>query len=194
MAATYARNAWAVGLDGTQTLIVRWNGRAWTRALNSRGGFLYGVAATSARNAWAVGGTDWFHAQTLIEHWNGKAWKRVPSPSPGSNSWLSGVAATSPRNAWAVGLNSPAAPASRPGPGAKTLIEHWNGKAWKRVPSPSPGPAQLIGGVAATSARNAWAVGQTGTGRPRPEDLDRALERQGLEAGAPARAPARKHP
>ena len=163
VAATSARNAWAVGLDGTQTLIVRWNGRAWTRALNSRGGFLYGVAATSARNAWAVGGTDWFRPQTLIEHWNGKTWKRVASPSPASNSWLSGVAATSPRNAWAVGEISPG-PGVPPGRGARTLIEHWNGRTWKRVPSPSPGAAAQLIGVAATSPCNAWAVGWTGTG------------------------------
>jgi hypothetical protein len=32
---------------------------------------------------------------------------------------------------------------------------HWNGTAWKHVPSP-PGD---LSGVAATSAQNAWAVG-----------------------------------
>ena len=83
VAATSARNAWAVGLDGGQTLIVHWNGRAWTQVLNSHGGFLLGVTATSARNAWAVGGTDWFRPQTVIEHWNGKTWTQVRSPSPG---------------------------------------------------------------------------------------------------------------
>jgi hypothetical protein len=151
VAATSARNAWAVGATGTgRTLILRWNGRAWKR-VPSPGGSLSGVAATSARNAWAVGGK-------LILHWNGKAWKRVPSPSLKGSADFDAVAVTSGRNAWAVGevVTSTFSVAS--------LILHWNGKAWKRVPSPSPSDGKFgnaLEGVAATSARNAWAVGCT---------------------------------
>jgi hypothetical protein len=54
---------------------------------------------------------------------------------------LEAVAALSATNAWAVGV----------------VILHWNGRAWKRVPSPNSG---VLGDVAATSARNAWAIGQ----------------------------------
>jgi hypothetical protein len=36
---------------------------------------------------------------------------------------------------------------------------HWNGKAWKRVKSPDPFGSSVLNGVAATSTRNAWAVG-----------------------------------
>ncbi|MGO9080031.1 MAG: hypothetical protein ACLQDY_13455 [Streptosporangiaceae bacterium] len=164
VAATSARSAWAVGLTGSRTLIVRWNGRAWKQA-RSWPGYLVTVAATSRRDAWAVGGTNWFRARTLIVHWNGRAWKRVPSPSPGPASTFSGVAATSPRNAWAVGETG-TSPASPIAPGTRTLIEHWNGRAWRQVPSPSPGPASVLNRVAATSARSAWAVGQTGTDGP----------------------------
>jgi hypothetical protein len=162
VAATSLRNAWAVGLEGTRSLIVHWNGESWTNALSSPG-FLKGVAATSPRDGWAVGGTDWFHPQTLIEHWNGKAWTRVPSPSPAPGGYLSGVAVTSPCNAWAVGLIG-GGPGTGTGPSDRTLIEHWNGKAWTRVPSPTPRPAGGFTGVAAASPRNAWAVGWTGTG------------------------------
>jgi hypothetical protein len=45
---------------------------------------------------------------------------------------------------------------------ASTLILHWNGTGWRRVPSPSPGTDDYLGSVSATSARNAWAVGYTG--------------------------------
>jgi hypothetical protein len=41
-----------------------------------------------------------------------------------------------------------------------TLIEHWNGTQWSVVPSPSPGIDAELSGVAATSASDAWAVGQ----------------------------------
>lgn len=85
-------------------------------------GFLTGVAATSARNAWAVGGTN--GGKTLIAHWNGTAWKRVPSPSP-PGAQLHGVAATSATNAWAVGNTHPSRDVY------KIVILHWNGTTWK---------------------------------------------------------------
>jgi len=123
-------------------------------------GQLNGVAATSARRAWAVGETRGF--KTLILRWNGTSWKRVHSPSPGASSgladFLKGVAATSARRAWAVGDISCGC-----GPGT-SLIERWNGKAWKRVHSPTPGGGTFLRGVAAISARRAWVVGASGSG------------------------------
>ena len=157
VAATSARNAWAVGYtagETSATLIAHWNGKAWKRVPSPNPGsssrLLQGVAATSATNAWAVG---YAGSGTLILHWNGKTWKRVPSPNPGSiENGLYGVAATSATNAWAVGY------AESTGPTTTTLILHWNGKTWKRVPSPSPSDPELYG-VTAASAKNAWAVG-----------------------------------
>jgi hypothetical protein len=79
IAATSARSAWAVGVNGCdgcahpKTVILRWNGTTWTRTPSPKGA-LYGVTVTSARNAWAVGYTSGF-GRTLILHWNGTAWK-----------------------------------------------------------------------------------------------------------------------
>src|ERR1700758_502951 len=42
------------------------------------------------------------------------------------NGFFNGVAATSASNAWAVGGNN-----------GSTLIAHWDGTAWKQVPSPN---------------------------------------------------------
>ena len=129
VAATSARNAWAVGAARSgKTLILHWNGTAWKRAPSpSSGAFasLSSVAATSARSAWAVGEAgSKVSGKTLILRWNGTTWKRVPSPSPGL-SILQGVAATSASNAWAVGY------ASRTGKPTKTLILRWNGTLWR---------------------------------------------------------------
>jgi hypothetical protein len=69
---------------------------------------------------------------------------------------VNGVAAA---NVWAAGdTSSPA--------GAQTLALHWNGTAWTRTPSPNPGGTRndLLDGVAATSASNAWAVGAWSNG------------------------------
>jgi hypothetical protein len=124
-------------------------------------GFLTAAAVVSSCNAWAVGeynnGIDY---QTLIEHWNGSSWVQQPSPAPGTGNELGAVAATSASNAWAVGVYV------NPSPG-QTLIEHWNGSSWAQQPSPDPGgPAQtnILYGVAAASAGNAWAVGEYSNG------------------------------
>ncbi|MGO9077535.1 MAG: hypothetical protein ACLQDY_00605 [Streptosporangiaceae bacterium] len=166
VAATSARSAWAVGCSSCYTsrpraLIVHWNGRAWKR-VPSPGGSLSGVAAISVRNAWAVGSAA--SGRTLIVHWNGRAWRRVPSPSPSSARYgnsLAGVAAASARTVWAVGYT---ATGSGTGVHFKSLILRWNGRAWRRVPSPSVSSGRFgnaLAGVAATSATSAWAVGCT---------------------------------
>src|SRR5262245_38311142 len=71
-----------------------------------------------------------------------------PASAAASRSWLNAVAATSARDAWAVGVA-----------GGGDLIVHWNGTAWKPVPSPDRAGSALFG-VSAVSARCAWAVGQ----------------------------------
>jgi hypothetical protein len=114
--------------------------------------------AASSSGGWAVGNYSTATAEhSLIVHWNGQAWEVVPSPSPGrSVSNLLGVAAVSSSSAWAVGYSSNAPDTQR------TLIEHWNGSAWKQVASPNVGGARVqnrLLGVAAVSASSAWAVG-----------------------------------
>jgi hypothetical protein len=157
VAATSATNAWAVGTEctmcggsqeGEDTLIVHWNGTAWTQVPSpnpSPAGFndLFGVAATSSANAWAVGfAPSGASRPVLIVRWNGTTWKQQPSSIPGA---FNAVAATSATNAWAVG--SP-------------LIVHWNGTTWKQQPIPIR--TAFLYGVAATSSTNAWAVGSHG--------------------------------
>ena len=100
VAASSARNAWAVGqvikVGFSKSLILHWNGRAWHRVASPApaGAFsvgLFEVAATSARNAWAVGQINL--RKSLILHWNGTAWKQVPiqalltPPASASSGW-----------------------------------------------------------------------------------------------------------
>jgi hypothetical protein len=169
VAATSSTNAWAVGSGPGGTLIEHWNGKAWRVQRSPNPGpnlnELSGVAATSPRNAWAVGTSS--VGRTLIEHWNGKAWKIQASPNPGGATpfnQLSGVAATSATKAWAVGEYYQTAP-----PMWRTLVEHWDGKAWTVQASPAPlnpdGPSlSWLYGVAATSSTNAWVVGDYWSG------------------------------
>ena len=150
VAATSAKNAWAVGYTKSfKTLILHWNGTSWkqvTSRLPATNLGLSGVAATSATNAWAVGQTA-TGGKTLIVHWNGKAWSQQASPTPGGSGFLSAVAATSATSAWAVGGDAT----------GTVLILHWNGKAWKDVPDAD---SFDLNSVTAASARSAWTVGE----------------------------------
>jgi hypothetical protein len=164
VAASSARAAWAVGYGGYGARTVGWNGSSWAQEPSpspSQNAIYDGVAATSARNAWAVG--DFSRGdgspQVLIARWNGSTWRRATVPSITGGGSLYAVTATSARNAWAVGE------AGDPNVGStRTLIVHWNGSGWQRVPSPSTtsGVYTVLLGVAAVSARNAWAVGDSG--------------------------------
>jgi hypothetical protein len=158
VAATSAGNVWAVGSAGSRALILHWDGAAWTR-MPGPAGELGGVAASSPSNAWAVGSTRNF--RTLILHWNGRVWSRVPSPSrtpEGLADFLTGVAIGPGNAAWAVGEISCGC-----GPG-KSLIERWNGRSWRLVPSPTVGGGTNLDDVISISARDAWAVGASGSG------------------------------
>jgi len=82
------RDVWAVGLHPDSSLIVHWNGSAWSQSL-AGAGYFTGVAASSARDVWAVGGTNWFRpTQTFAEHWNGSSWTRIATPSPAGGGFL----------------------------------------------------------------------------------------------------------
>jgi hypothetical protein len=156
-----AGDVWAVGLTAGSTLALHWNGSTWAESPGAtQNGYFGGIAASSARDVWAVGGTNWFSpSQTLADHWNGTSWTRVGTPNPPGGGYLKGVTATSSVNAWAVGQAGPGPGDTGPTAG---LIEHWNGKRWAEQSFPASPHGGGFGGVAATSAVNAWAVGFTG--------------------------------
>jgi len=163
------RDAWAAGFAGKPaagqfaTLLLHWNGTAWSQVASPNPGktdsFLQGVSATASGGAWAVGsysrGTT---LRTLVLKWSGTAWAQVTSASPapvGRYNLLDGVSAIGQGRAWAVGNN----PDLTTGP-AQTLVLQWNGTSWPRVPSPDSGAgANVLTGVSAVSGTDAWAVG-----------------------------------
>jgi hypothetical protein len=164
--ATSSNNAWAVGSYGnraaTHALIEHWDGIAWQVQPSPNPGGRYSslssIAATSPSNVWAVGSFG-NRARPLVEHWDGTSWKIQSSPRAAGSTlnYLEGVAATSRTNAWAVGYYY------RPGGSStRTLVLHWNGRAWKRQSSPNARrDFNDLLGVAATSRTNAWAVGSS---------------------------------
>jgi hypothetical protein len=178
VSAVSRNDAWAVGSyvlnHAVQlTLTEHWNGRSWRQVASpspggSRGSSeLLGVSAISANDAWAVGidgNTKNPGPNCLTEHWNGARWTAVPDATAGLlHCALTGVVAISPKDAWAVGTYLHVFAGHHFGANL-TLIEHWDGTAWRRVAHPTPGGyapnhATDMYEMAGTSPRDLWAVG-----------------------------------
>ncbi len=150
----------------TKTLVMRWNGKAWTifpspNVPSSPVNLLNSIACTSATSCFAVGSSfvstpDSSAQQTLIEQWNGSTWSIVPSPNQllARDSVLSGVACQNATSCFAVGNYTNQLVTS-------TLTEHWDGMSWTIVPSPNPPSStsnELVG--VTCSAINCVAVGK----------------------------------
>jgi hypothetical protein len=128
------------------------------------GSDLASVAAVSAADAWAVGyanvGTTTFQGAPLAEHFDGTRWSiTATAPVPaGDDVRLAGVAFRSASDGWAVGTD--ASPATG---NAISVIEHFDGTSWTRLPSPAGEPFRArLASVTAVSATDAWAVGSGG--------------------------------
>jgi hypothetical protein len=180
VSAVSATDVWAVGRDLTSTigraLILHWDGKAWTQipSPNPSGSDnqLFSVHMTSATDGWAVGlaansaGAD----LTFVLHWDGTAWTQIPSPTAGLRNGggpLTGVSSLTGSDAWASGLFH------TNGGGEGTLLLHWNGTSWTRVPAPSPSPGgptggSFLNGVDMVATADVWSAGGTffdGTGK-----------------------------
>jgi len=166
--ASGANNVWALGwwendVGPQRTLAEHWNGAKWSivssRTPDKDGDQFNGVAVFGAKSVWGIGSS--IDGSALAEHWNGTSWKSVaiPDANPDNQNILDAVAGASSRNVWAVGnwTNTVGV--------IKTLIEHWNGTAWKIVAAPSPSRVvNSLGGVTAIAPDDVWAVGYDGIG------------------------------
>jgi hypothetical protein len=172
-------DAWAVG----DHLAEHWNGHTWRRVRTahvSGRSILHAVAAVGPRNVWLVG-SKWqgagTRAETLVEHWNGSRWSVVPTPNPPQvasrqDAGFQAVSARSASDVWAVGyeiVGGRGATVRHGKPAAGTLIEHWNGRRWQIVPSPSVRASNGVlndnlFSVSADRSNDAWAAGSWGSG------------------------------
>jgi hypothetical protein len=131
----------------------------------SSGPDLVSVAAVSPTDAWAAGyafvGTTTVRGVPLAEHFDGTRWSIIPTaPLPaGDDVRLAGVGFSSASDGWAVGTDTNLATGN-----GTSVIEHFNGTAWTRLPSPAGEPFRArLASVAAVSATDAWAVGSGGS-------------------------------
>ena len=172
-------DAWVVG----DHLVEHWDGHAWRKVRTARvpgRSILHAVAAVGPRDAWLVG-SSWqgagTRADTLVEHWNGRHWTVVPTPNPPQiasrqDAGFEALSARSASDIWAVGyeiIGGRGATVRHGKPAARTLIEHWNGRRWQIVASPSVRASNGVlddnlFSVSADRSNDAWAVGSWGSG------------------------------
>lgn len=156
VSAVSASQAWAVGaqaetaLEKGTPLILSWNGTAWSKVALSgvaAPGYLTSVSAASATDAWAVGSDK---SGAVVLHWNGTKWASVKFPDS-STATVDAVATGKGTTAWLVG----SIPAT--GTNTNTLVEKWNGTAWKVVKT-SLGGGHLDG-VSVSASGDVWVGG-----------------------------------
>ena len=145
--ASGAGEAWAVGYqhDGgtTAPLVLRWDGRSWTRAAAPDFGspevVLTAVTAPSSGGIWVVGAA-W--DSTLGSHeavaawWDGQAWNEVAGPEGGTE--LHDVAGSLDTDGWAVGRSGLQSSTAR------VCLPAQSGIFGGSEPSPEPPPADEL--------------------------------------------------
>jgi hypothetical protein len=153
-------DVWAVGYSLNlpygnrvrQSMILHWNGAAWTQASSPSNGstYLYDVVALSASDAWAVGSSS---GEAFVIRWNGTAWNVVAAPSLAN---LRGVTARSATDVWVAGSDTAGLPA----------LAHWNGTSWSVTPLIVNGGVgtPVLTAVTAVDGGTEWAVGAQSDG------------------------------
>ena len=154
---------WAVGnvgsaLHANRTLIVRFDGSAWSAVPSPNQGTLNnglnGVSMIGG-GGWAVGFYQAGGYQPLALQWDGTQWSlHLPATFP-SDSVFTGVDALADGTAWAVGFQT-----TKTGT-RSTLIEQESGGAWTQVASPNVAGStdNSLMAVSGTLATGLWAVG-----------------------------------
>ena len=154
------------GIRSAAAQSMHWDGTAWTAhampvpAETAQMG-AFDVAAVRSDRAWAVG---WRYAsgpeqggRAFVQRWNGAAWSSVAiADLAGTFGQLLAVDAAAPDDIWAVGHTNGTAP----GGDSQPLALHFDGEAWRRVPTPTiPGPSASFADVYVAAPDDVWAVG-----------------------------------
>jgi hypothetical protein len=168
VAAVDEDEAWAVGYKksggahGYQSLVLRYDGSAWTevRGVPAFGedNVLTGISAVSGSDIWAAGYyVEGTRHKTMTLHYDGTSWTQVPSANEaGGVTALRDIDASSLADAWAVGLRYNG---NRNRFVAST--QHWDGSSWSMFP-PAIGnvKSEMLAVGRAPGSSQVWAAGR----------------------------------
>ena len=113
-----------LGNTGFDALVMRYDGKGWTRLLPGGTSSFWWVSGSGARDVWMVG------EKGRISHFDGTSF--VERPEAAGAYTLYGVWAASPSSAYAVG----GVAETGKGPQNDVLLV-WNGTTWRREPLPT---------------------------------------------------------
>ncbi len=147
------------GPNVDRALIEHWDGHQWQALFPPYPGSfdvtINSIAAVSDSDVWVVG-IAYTTPGTVIPvaaRWDGHTWHVLSSISSPGFTQLNGVTALADDNVWAVG-------SFFAGGFTQTLIMHWDGSTWKRIPSPNIADENnQFTSISALSANDIWAVG-----------------------------------
>ncbi|CAN5855750.1 hypothetical protein BH20ACI4_BH20ACI4_27790 [soil metagenome] len=164
-AARGSNNVWALGRARFPTgpfgykdrgWLLRWDGTSWTTVtffddpVSPQFGIssVKSIAVVNDNDLWIVGSR--FGGASWTLHWDGISLTTIPSPNIDSGNSLKDISVINSNDIWAVG---------------SFIVIRWNGTEWQIVPGNLPRSMHL-GGVAAVSPTEVWAVGTTTTCGP----------------------------
>lgn len=160
-----SKSLWGAAADDVWTVVYQngapllgtspwhWNGQAWTEATvpASAQGMVQAVWGASSRDVWAVGrGSQVAPSAGLFLHWDGTSWSQVPGDSTVALTSLSatGLWGSGANDVWAIGTGFEGAM-------QRTVIWHYDGKAWKRAQA-APAASCVFG----NGPSNVWFCGE----------------------------------
>ena len=135
---------WAVGYHHFQPLILRFDGKAWSRSPTEVQGRLNAVEAFATSQVWAVG--------SPIQRFDGSTWTEAPVTRGGAD--LVDVAAIGELDLWAVGSR----PAKEHGT-TRAAVYRYSGRRWVPVDGPSVAGSDALTAVDALPDGTLLAVG-----------------------------------
>jgi hypothetical protein len=134
-------------------------------------GDLRSVTCATPTDCWVVGDEAApVMGQSLVLHFDVARWSPVAVSQPGGTgtgafSELNSVRCVDAKDCWAVGSSKP------PRQAENKLALHWNGRHWKLFAPPNPGGISSgsfsdLTDVSCPTAKDCWAVGDSGTINP----------------------------
>jgi hypothetical protein len=149
-----AKDVWAVGgapyFDEESSLVLRWDGRAWSRIESPSDIWYYrAVAVVGSEDVWAVGRTGKSFGDARVTHWDGEAWSEPPFPAA-DEAYTTSVDAIAHDDVWVGG-----------GKGTFELepyLAHWDGETWTTVKLKERIPSGIVNGLTAVASNDVWAI------------------------------------
>ena len=157
-----ANEGWAVGSTsqvGTgQSVLLHDSGGTWTR-VPSTGLSMDHIVMTSPTDGWIVGTAA--PGVSAVWHYTGSAWTQTSIPGMNPISAISMVSAT---DVWAIGTKAnPAGARAALAPygsfGGESVFEHYDGKTWSVLATPTITQSIKVTSLALDASNDGWALG-----------------------------------